>query len=72
MLRLQRASDFNLTLEGTVGSFHLGAGRAGQHSLKVKYFLTHVGLNFATGSNDAMLRGCMRRVSQVPADGASS
>ena len=55
-LRLRQESALNLTLEGSIGSFRVGTGRTGQTSLEVKYFLTHVGLNFATGTNDAVLR----------------
>lgn len=54
-LRLRRETALDLTLEGTVGSFRVGAGSGGSRSLEVKYLLTHVGLNFATSSNDKLL-----------------
>ena len=54
-LRLRRETALDLTLEGTVGSFRVGAGQGGARSLEVKYLLTHVGLNFSTSSNDKLL-----------------
>lgn len=54
-LRLRRETALDLTLEGTVGSFRVGASHGGARSLEVKYLLTHVGLNFATSSNDKLL-----------------
>ena len=54
-LSLKFESALNLTLKGSVGSFKVGTGRAGQNSLEVRYFLTHVGLDFSTGSNEAVL-----------------
>ncbi len=54
-LRLRRETALDLTLEGTVGSFRVGSGSGGARSLEVKYLLTHVGLNFATSSNDKLL-----------------
>lgn len=54
-LQLKRESALNLPLKGSVGSFKVGTGRPGQNSLEVKYFLTHVGLDFGSGSNEAVL-----------------
>ena len=54
-LKLKRESALNLPLKGSVGSFKVGSGRSGQNSLEVKYFLTHVGLDFGSGSNEAVL-----------------
>ena len=54
-LRLRRETALDLTLEGTVGSFRVGAVSGGSRSLEVKYLLTHVGLNFSTSSNDKLL-----------------
>lgn len=54
-LRLRRETALDLNLEGTVGSFRVGTGSGGSRSLEVKYLLTHVGLNFATSSNDKLL-----------------
>ncbi|RZM78647.1 DNA sulfur modification protein DndB [Leptolyngbya iicbica] len=45
----------DLYLEGSVGAFSVGAARTGQNSVEVKYFLTHVGLDFSNTSNDALL-----------------
>jgi len=55
-LQLRRETALNLVLEGSVGSFNVGTGRAGQNSLEVKYFLTHVGLDFASGSDEEVLK----------------
>jgi len=54
-IKLRRESALNLTLEGSVGSFRVGTGADNQTSSEVKYFLTHVGLDFAAGRNDALL-----------------
>lgn len=55
MLKLKKETALNLSLEGSVGSFNVGTGRPGQNSLEVKYFLTHVGLDFGAGTNEAVL-----------------
>ncbi len=54
-LKITRESSLNLTLKGSVGSFRVGAGIDSQQSLEVKYFLSHVGLNFETASNTGLL-----------------
>lgn len=54
-LKLDQESALNLTLQGSTGAFRIGSGLSGQKSLEVKYLLTHVSLNFASGSNDALL-----------------
>jgi hypothetical protein len=54
-LRLRQETALDLTLEGSAGSFRVGAGHTGHKSLEVKYLLTHVGLNFASPSNDKLL-----------------
>ena len=54
-LKITRESSLNLSLQGSVGSFRVGTGTDGQQSLEVKYFLTHVGLNFAASSNTGLL-----------------
>ncbi|WP_372966460.1 hypothetical protein [Marinobacter sp.] len=54
-LYLTEESSLDLTLEGSVGSFKVGSGMLGQHSLEVKFFLTHVGLNFMSGSDEKLL-----------------
>lgn len=54
-LRLRQETALDLTLEGTVGSFRVGSVSGGSRSLEVRYLLTHVGLNFASPSNDKLL-----------------
>lgn len=54
-LKIRRESALNLTLEGSIGSFSVGTGKEGQNSLEVKYFLTHVGLDFSSGTDEALL-----------------
>lgn len=54
-IRLTQETALNLTLQGSVGSFQVGTGQSGPGSLQVKYFLTHVGLNFTAVSNEALL-----------------
>jgi DNA-sulfur modification-associated len=55
VLKLRKESALNLTLEGSVGSFSVGSGHTGQNSIEVKYFLTHVGLDFSSSSDEALL-----------------
>jgi hypothetical protein len=55
-LGLSISSALNLTLSGSVGTFSVGTGQADQKTVEVKYFLTHVGLNFATGANEEVLK----------------
>lgn len=55
-LSLSVSSALNLTLSGSVGSFSVGTGQEGQRTVEVKYFLTHVGLNFAGGANEEVLK----------------
>lgn len=54
-LRPRQETALDLTLEGSVGSFRVGSVDGGSRSLEVKYLLTHVGLNFASPSNDKLL-----------------
>ncbi|MDB9344935.1 DNA sulfur modification protein DndB [Nodularia spumigena CS-586/05] len=54
-LKIRRESALNLTIEGSIGSFRVGKGREGQNSIEVKYFLTHVGLDFSSSANEALL-----------------
>lgn len=54
-LELGQETALNLTLNGSTGSFKIGAGKEKAGSIEVKYLLTHVSLNFATASNDALL-----------------
>lgn len=55
-LGLSVSSALNLTLSGSVGTFSVGTGQAAQKTVEVKYFLTHVGLNFASGANEEVLK----------------
>ena len=55
-LGLSVSSALNLTLSGSVGTFSVGTGQAEQKTVDVKYFLTHVGLNFASGANEEVLK----------------
>lgn len=55
-LGLSVTSALNLTLEGSVGSFSVGTGSVTKKSIEVKYFLTHVGLDFENGSNEEVLK----------------
>lgn len=50
-----KESALDLTLEGSVGSFSVGIVREEQNSIEVKYFLTHVGLDFSSNSNERLL-----------------
>lgn len=54
-MKLRRQSALNLPLQGSVGSFQVGKGLSGQHSIEVKYLLTYVGLDFSFSSNDDLL-----------------
>jgi hypothetical protein len=54
-LSLRRETALDLSLKGSVGSFNVGSGREGQNSIEVKYFLTHVGLDFSSGTNEKVL-----------------
>ncbi|AUS99603.1 hypothetical protein CLI64_03925 [Nostoc sp. CENA543] len=54
-LKIRRESALNLTIEGSIGSFRVGTGREGQNSIEVTYFLTHVGLDFSSSANEALL-----------------
>jgi DNA-sulfur modification-associated len=55
LLDTRSESALDLCLEGSIGSFSVGASRTGQSSIEVRYFLTHVGLDFSNTSNDALL-----------------
>lgn len=54
-LKLGKQSALTLNLQGSTGSFRIGSGDSSKSSLEVKYLLTHVGLNFASSTNDALL-----------------
>ena len=55
-LNLSVPSALNLTLSGSVGTFSVGTGHGEQKTVEVKYFLTHVGLNFASSANEEVLK----------------
>jgi len=55
-LNLSVTSALNLTLEGSTGSFSVGRDAGSNQTVEVKYFLTHVGLNLMSGSNEELLR----------------
>jgi len=55
-LNLSVTSALNLTLEGSTGSFSVGRDAGSDQTVEVKYFLTHVGLNLMSGSNEELLR----------------
>ncbi|WP_375590102.1 DNA sulfur modification protein DndB [Hoeflea alexandrii] len=55
-LGLSISSALNLELSGSVGSFSVGTGQSAQKTVEVKYFLTHVGLNFGGGANEEVLK----------------
>jgi hypothetical protein len=55
VLKLRKESALNLTFEGSIGGFSVGTGQQGQNSIEVKYFLTHVGLDFSSVSDEALL-----------------
>ena len=52
---LQKQSALDITLSGTVGSFKVGVNQK-KASFEVKYLLTHVGLNFNSGSDEKLLK----------------
>ena len=54
-IRLGKESALDLPLEGSVGSFSVGTGLETQNAFTVKYFLTHVALDFNSTSNDRLL-----------------
>ncbi len=49
-------SALDLPLKGSVGTFRIGSASAKRGSIEVKYFLTHVSLNFESGSDEKLLR----------------
>lgn len=55
-LVLEEESALNLQLQGSVGSFKVGSGLQGQNSLEVKFFLTHVGLDFSISRDEELLK----------------
>jgi hypothetical protein len=54
-LSLRQTSALNLELEGSTGSFRVGARGGANSTLEVKYFLTHVSLDFENGASGQVL-----------------
>lgn len=54
-LPLGQSSALNLELQGSVGSFRVGRSAGETPSIEVKYFLTHVGLDFTSGTSAQVL-----------------
>lgn len=54
-MKLSKASALDLKLQGSVGSFKVGASN-NRATFEVKYLLTHVGLNFESGSDEKLLK----------------
>lgn len=54
-LKLTKQSALKLTLKGSVGSFKVSGKTSDYSSLEVKFFLTHVSLDFDTGSTSDIL-----------------
>lgn len=54
-ISLTQTSALNLTLEGSIGSFRVSNNDGIKKSLEVKYFLTHVGLDFESGASSSVL-----------------
>jgi hypothetical protein len=55
-LSLSQESALNLTLQGSTGTFRIGAVNSSQNSLEVRFLLTHVGLNLHVSQNETLLR----------------
>lgn len=54
-IKIRKATALNLELEGSVGSFSAGKADQSVKGIEVKYFLTHVGLDFEAGTNSLAL-----------------
>ena len=54
-ISLDATPALNLSLRGSTGSFKV-TSPSKKETLEVKYFLTHVGLNFENGSDDQLLK----------------
>lgn len=54
-LKLRKESALNLTLKGSMGAFDVGKRSGGRPSTRVRYFLTHVGLDFQSAAAEAIL-----------------
>ena len=54
-LSLRQTSALNMELEGSTGSFRVGARGGTNSTIEVKYFLTHVSLDFEKGASGQVL-----------------
>lgn len=54
-LKLTKQSALKLTLNGSIGSFKVSGKSSDFNSLEVKFFLTHVSLDFETGNTSDVL-----------------
>jgi hypothetical protein len=54
-INLSPASALGPEIEGSIGSFKVASKENSQKTLEVKYFLTHIGINFSSGNSSGML-----------------
>lgn len=54
-MKLTKTSALDLPLKGSIGSFKVGVNE-NKETFEVKYLLSHVGLNFDTGSDEKLLK----------------
>lgn len=54
-MKLTKTSALDLALKGSIGSFKVGVNEH-KETFEVKYLLSHVGLNFDTGSDEKLLK----------------
>lgn len=55
-LLLRQTSALNLELQGSTGSFRVGTKGGGNSTLEVKFFLTHVNLDYQNGASAQVLK----------------
>jgi len=54
-ITLRQSSALNLELAGSIGTFKVSSSDSKFKTLEVKYFLTHVGIDFESGSHSGIL-----------------
>lgn len=54
-MELRKDSGLNVTMSGSAGTFSVGGSTGNKSSIEVKYFLSHVSLDFTSGSNESIL-----------------
>jgi hypothetical protein len=54
-ITLKQSSALNLELAGSIGTFKVSSSDSKFKTLEVKYFLTHVGIDFESGSHSGIL-----------------